>query len=59
MASKGHSCSRTCIGYSAHIPFVVRLNERNVLHQRELEYELVEKYIFLCVLHDPNTNLIG
>ncbi|KAJ8592059.1 hypothetical protein M405DRAFT_931782 [Rhizopogon salebrosus TDB-379] len=44
MASKGHLCSRTCIGYSAHIPFVVRLNERNVLHQRQLEYELVEKH---------------
>jgi hypothetical protein len=45
--------------YSARIPFVVRPNERNVLDQRQLEYELVEKYILLCLLHDPNTNLIG
>ncbi|KAJ8592062.1 hypothetical protein M405DRAFT_880175, partial [Rhizopogon salebrosus TDB-379] len=42
MASKGHLCSRTCIEYSARIPFVVRPNERNVLDQRQLEYELVE-----------------
>jgi hypothetical protein len=59
MESKGHLCSRICIGYSARIPFVVRPNERNVLDQRQLEYELGEKYILLCLLHDPNTNLIG
>ncbi|KAJ8588737.1 hypothetical protein M405DRAFT_792650, partial [Rhizopogon salebrosus TDB-379] len=35
---------RTCIEYSARIPFVVRPNERNVLDQRQLEYELVEKH---------------
>ncbi|KAJ8579724.1 hypothetical protein M405DRAFT_870036 [Rhizopogon salebrosus TDB-379] len=44
MASKGHLCSRTCIDYSARIPFVARPNERNVLDQRQLEYELVEKH---------------
>jgi hypothetical protein len=59
MASKGHLCSRTCIDYSVRIPFVVRPNERNVLDQRQLEYELVEKYILLCLLRDPNTTLIG
>jgi hypothetical protein len=59
MASKGHLYSRTCIDYSARIPFVARPNERNVLDQRQLEYELVEKYILLCLLRDPNTNLIG
>jgi hypothetical protein len=59
MASKGHLCSRTCIDYSGRIPLVVRPNERNVLDQRQLEYELVEKYILLCLLRDPNTNLIG
>ncbi|KAJ8594115.1 L domain-like protein [Rhizopogon salebrosus TDB-379] len=44
MASKGHLCSRTCIDYSARIPFVARPNERNVLDQRQLEYELVDKH---------------
>ena len=38
--------------------FVVQPNERNVLDQRWLEYELIEKYILLCLLHDHNANLV-
>jgi hypothetical protein len=59
MASEGHLCSRTYIEYSARIPFVVRPNERDVLDRRRLEYELVEKYVLLCLPHNPNANLIG
>jgi hypothetical protein len=58
MPSKGHLCFRIYIEYSARILFVVRPHERNVLDQRRLEYG-VEKYILLCLLHDPNTNIIG